>query len=80
MIYLLHYDRAQGKLVMIREFADQERDEASRARIQLEIDLMNHSNGHEIVVLEAASESDLRETHRRYFESLGSLAKPSAAG
>jgi hypothetical protein len=32
----------------------------------------------EIVTLEAESEEDLRKTHRRYFEPIGTLANPDS--
>lgn len=73
MIYLLHYNRGAGRLVSIREFTDDQRAEASESRLALEISLLCESNGHEVVLLEADSEDELKKTHRRYFESLQTM-------
>lgn len=73
MFYLVHYDRMRGALVSIREFRESERIEASAAKLALEIDLLSRPNGDEVVLLEADSESDLRKTHRRYFDSFDEM-------
>lgn len=69
MIFLIHYDRSAGRLVEIREYSDKEREAASAARLELEIELLSTANGQEVVLLEALSEDILRNTHRRYFET-----------
>ena len=75
MIFLLQYDRAAGKLMKIVPFLDSQRDESSSARLSLELELNHTKIGHEVVLLEAASEEALRKTHRRYFENLDTLAR-----
>lgn len=70
MIFLIHYDRHAGKMVSLQEFGDKDMDGASAAKLALEISLLDSSNGHEVVLLEASSIEDLKSTHRRYFESL----------
>ena len=75
MLFLIEYDRNQGKVVTIREFDDSEK--AENARLELELKLNRLGIGHEVVVLEAASENALRRTHRRYFENLSELLKAS---
>ena len=74
MIFLMHYDRARGRIVELREFAEDERSVAEDARLQLEFALGRQKVEHEVVLLEAASEDALRKTHRRYFENLEQLS------
>jgi hypothetical protein len=73
MIFLLDYDRASGSLVMIREFDDAMRVMAEHSRLQLELDNLQLGVEREVVLLEADTRVDLRRTHRRYFETIGSL-------
>ena len=77
MLFLIEYDRTQGKIVTLREYDEQNRQLAESDRLQLELDLRHTADGHEVVLLEAASEKALRRTHRRYFEDLSELAKAS---
>lgn len=78
MIFLIDYDRKSGRLVELRSFQDSNRAGAEQARLELELLLRRSGKPHEVVILEAADESALRTTHRRYFEDLASLSK--AAG
>jgi hypothetical protein len=82
MIYLLHYDRPNGKLVSIQEFPSTHRKHAMNARLELELDLHHKGLPHEATLLEAASVEALRRTHGRYFytsqeilEKLSEVAK-----
>ena len=75
MIFLVDYDRAVGRLATMRSFHDSQRKEAAEARLALEIDLNQRGVEHEVVLLEAATEDALRQTHRRYFESVQELAR-----
>ena len=77
MLFLIEYDRNQGDVVTIREFADSERQSAEASRLELELELNRQGKKHEVVLLEAASEEALRRTHRRYFENLAELVKAS---
>jgi hypothetical protein len=78
LIFLIDYDRARGKLVSILAFDDAQRDAAEEARLQKELTLHRTSITREIVLLQAADEDALRETHRRYFEDLATLAETDA--
>lgn len=78
MIFLIEYDRRAGKLSSIATFSDSLRPEAESSRLALEIRNLNAGVSNEIVLLEAVSESDLRRTHRRYFEAIEDLARSSA--
>lgn len=73
MIFLIEYDRDQGRIVTIKAFDDSEREEAKDARLDLELSLNLKNIVNEVVLLEAASEEALRRTHRRYFENLTEL-------
>lgn len=74
MIFLIEYDREQGKVVKMSRFSETEREVANSARLSLELQLNQRAIEHEVVLLEAEDESALRRTHRRYFEDLLELA------
>ena len=78
MIFLIEYDRKSGKLLNIASFSNSLRPEAESSRLSLEIRNLTAGVANEVVLLEAASESDLRRTHRRYFEALEDLTKSPA--
>lgn len=73
MIFLIQYSRPQGSLVTFKCFDDSEREKASNARLEIELDLNRRRVDHEVVLLEASSEEALRRTHRRYFEDAGQI-------
>jgi hypothetical protein len=73
MIFLLQYDRPQGRLVTLREFPDAERLLAENARMDLEVALNRSHTEHEVVLLQAENKEALRQTHRRYFADLREL-------
>jgi hypothetical protein len=75
VIYLLEYDRQSGALLRLDIFTSAERGKASKARLELEIDLLQAGISHEVVLLEAESEEALRKTHNRYFRDVSDLAK-----
>jgi len=79
MIFLIEYDRALGTLVQLKVFADEDITTANNARLELELEQMRAKIEHEIVILEAESEQQLRKTHRRYFESISALADPDTS-
>jgi hypothetical protein len=75
MIFLMEYDRSHGELVDIQAFDDSHRDAAENARLRRELTLHHTGVRREIVLLQAASETALRETHRRYFADIATLAE-----
>lgn len=77
MLFLIEYDRNRGEIVSLQPFPESEGQEAQNARLELELELNRLKKDHEVVVLDAASESALRRTHRRYFEDLSQLVKAS---
>jgi hypothetical protein len=75
LIYLIEYNRPQGRLVTFKTFDQSDRTLAANLRLEIELDLNRKGIDHEVVILEAANENDLRRTHRRYFEDLSQIAK-----
>ena len=75
MLFLIEYDRSRGLLTTFRSFDDDARRDADDARLELELSLGRRGIEREVVLLEAATEDDLRRTHRRYFENLAELAQ-----
>ena len=80
MIFLIEYNRPEGRLVTFQRFQDSERLKAQNARLDLELDLNRRGVDHEVVLLEAASEERLRRTHRRYFEDLRQILESASGG
>jgi hypothetical protein len=79
VIFLIEYNRREGKLVTFRSFEGRQREQAAALRLQLELDLHRCNIDHEVVLLEAESEQALRVTHRRYFEDLRQLLQSAGA-
>jgi hypothetical protein len=80
MIFLIEYDRTRGELASILPFDDSQRDAAETARFQKELTLHRNGITREIVLLQAANEAALKETHRRYFADIATLAETDASG
>ncbi len=76
MIFLIEYDRREGKIIEFRRFDNSQRVEAQDARLKTELELNRKGLHHEVVLLDAESEEMLRKTHRRYFENLRQLPDP----
>lgn len=76
MIFLIEYNRSQGKIVTDREFDDFDRRKAEEERLRIELTLNHQGLNHEVVLLEAASREQLRTTHRRYFGDLEMPCEP----
>lgn len=74
MIFLIEYNRQKGRIVKLDRFKDSDRLKAEQKRLKLELDLNRKKIEHEVVLLEAEKESVLRQTHRRYFETLRGIA------
>lgn len=75
MLFLIEYDRRRGEITSLQTYSDSERELAGQERLSQELHLRSREVEREIVLLEAASENALRQTHRRYFETLNTLAK-----
>ncbi len=75
MIFLVEYNRPQGRIVTFKVFDTSERRKAENSRLEIELELHRRGVEHEVVLLEATSENALRRTHRRYFEDLREIVK-----
>jgi hypothetical protein len=75
MIFLIEYNRPEGRIVTFRVFDEAERAAADGARLEIELDLHRKNVDHELVLLEASSEEALRRTHRRYFEDASEILR-----
>jgi hypothetical protein len=75
MVFLIRYDRRNGRIESLDAFDDTDRLKAEQTRLELELSQRSSRGASEIVLLEAKSEADLRKTHRRYFESARELVK-----
>jgi len=75
MIFLIEYNRSEGRIVTFRDFDASQREEAEEARLEIEMTLNRRGVDHEVVLMEAESEDALRRTHRRYFEELRQILK-----
>ena len=74
MIFLIEYNRLQGKIVKIERFDNLSRSRAEKIRLDIELDLSHKLINHEVVLLDAVSEKAVRRTHRRYFENVRQMA------
>jgi len=70
MIFLIEYNRREGRLVTFKVYDQSERSKARAMRLDIELDLIRKKIDHEVVLLEAESEAALRRTHGRYFYDL----------
>lgn len=67
MIYLIEYNRIEGRLVTFKVFTESEQANAEELRLEIELDLNRRRIDHEVVLLDAANEAALHRTHMRYF-------------
>ena len=74
MIFLIQYNRADGRIVRFQEFQDAEREAAANERLEIELDLNRKGIEHDVLLLEALSQEALRRTHRRFFEDVSEIA------
>lgn len=80
MIFLIDYDRSRGELSSIEAYEDSERNLAENQRLQRELELHRKGVQREIVLLQALNEDALKQTHRRYFADIATLAENEPHG
>ena len=51
MIFLIEYNRSQGRIINYRTFDEQERENSANARLEIELDLNQRGVDHEVVLL-----------------------------
>jgi len=69
MIFLIDYERKKGLLRTFKRFRDDQRAQAQRERLDIELSLNGSLESREVVLLEADHEETVRRSHRRYFET-----------
>ena len=71
MIFLIDYNRKKGKLKPLKSFPDDQRAEAQKERLHIELTARDAvlSGEREVVLLEADDIGVLHRTHQRYFET-----------
>src|SRR5690348_14137339 len=75
MIFLIEYDRRHGKIVKKQSFDAVDRAEADKLRLERELEINRAGiKDFEVVLLEAADETAVKLTHRRYFKDVLELA------
>lgn len=67
MIFLIHYDRRNARTLTFKDYAEEQRPQALTDRLDLEIRFNTGEALQEIILLEAPSREDLRQTHAKYF-------------
>jgi hypothetical protein len=70
MLFLIEYNRNEGRIVTFEKFSDNASKIAKNARLEMELDLNRRGVEREVVLLQAVDEAALRRTHRRYFAKL----------
>ncbi len=75
MIFLIDYERKTGRLLQFKRFTDDQRAQAQRERLEIELSLGETRGSREVVLLEADREETLHRTHRRYFESTRTIVE-----
>jgi hypothetical protein len=80
MLFLIRYDRSQGRIITLDEFADGERQRANERRLAMELHLGAALGNEEVVLLQAEDQEALRRTHRRFFEEVAALMNTPAHG
>ncbi len=66
MLFLIHYDRKNMKVLDRREYPDSAREQAFRDRLEWEMQFNQKMGDQEIVLLEADNKEQLRKTHPKY--------------
>ncbi len=70
--FLLVYDQQSGRLRQLTKYDDADQEAALQARFDLEIKHRLEPNL-EVVLLGARDEDTLKQTHGRYFKTVGEL-------
>jgi hypothetical protein len=70
MLFLIEYNRNEGRIVTFEKFSDNASKIAKNARLEMELDLNRRGVEREVVLLQAVDEAALRRTHQRYFAKL----------
>jgi hypothetical protein len=67
MLFLVHYDRKESKVMFFKEYQDSERVLAYQEQLALEMKHNLRDGSQEIVLLEASNKDQLLKTHPKYY-------------
>ena len=79
MIFLVDYDRKKGEILLFKRFRDDQRTEAQRERLDIELSLNGSRASREVVLLEADDEKTLHQSHQRYFKTSREILESMSA-
>jgi hypothetical protein len=79
MIFLVDYDRKKGELRLFKQFRNDQRAEAQRERLDIELSLNGSRASREVVLLEADDEQTLHQSHQRYFKTTREILESMSA-
>ena len=79
MIFLIDYDRKKGELRLFKQFRNDQRAEAQRERLDIELSLNGSRASREVVLLEANDERTLHQSHQRYFKTTREILEAMSA-
>jgi hypothetical protein len=75
MLFLIEYNREEGKTKTFKTFDNSDEAKAKKERLELELELNRKHINNEVVLLRASSEEVLRHTHARYFYSFEEMGR-----
>lgn len=78
MIFLIDYERKGGRMRLFKSFKAEQRAEAQRERLEIELSLNGSRGSREVVLLEARDEQALHRTHQRYFKTTREILESMA--
>ena len=79
MIFLIDYDRKKGLIQLFKAFKADQRAEAQRERLDIELSLDGSRASREVVLLEADDEQTLHQSHQRYFKTTREILESMSA-
>lgn len=78
MIFLIDYERKGGRMRLFKPYKAEQRAEAQRERLEIELSLNGSRGSREVVLLEAHDEQALHRTHQRYFKTTREILESMA--
>jgi hypothetical protein len=79
VFFLLVYDRSTAKVISLDPLDMNDIQSAFDMRLELESEALTSDLNFEVVILEAASKEELRQSHARYFENLRGILESAGS-
>ena len=79
IFFMRFYNEKKGELRLFKRFREDQRAEAQRERLDIELSLNGSRASREIVILEADNEQTLHQTHQRYFKTTREILESMSA-